>query len=236
MHKTGQTTVTMGPSEVTLTLDDVRAFGARAPRRKPGRVNEVVLDEFVVERRLGEGALGVVYLVRSRTTDSLFAVKLLKSVGEEHRRLLLDELSAWISLPEHPNLTTCRFMRTIGSYVAIFADYLEGGSLAEWILASKPLSLEQELDVAIQSAWGLHVLHEAGFVHHDIKGVPTAIRCAGCRGHSRAGGRRCLSFHYEGLSMGFRARPAFSRLARTTPIAIRTKANALITTRAPMQR
>ena len=169
MHKTGQTTVTMGPSEVTLTLDDVRAFGARAPRRKPGRVNEVVLDEFVVERRLGEGALGVVYLVRSRTTDSLFAVKLLKSVGEEHRRLLLDELSAWISLPEHPNLTTCRFMRTIGSYVAIFADYLEGGSLAEWILASKPLSLEQELDVAIQSAWGLHVLHEAGFVHQDIK-------------------------------------------------------------------
>lgn len=83
--------------------------------------------------------------------------------------MLLDELVAWVSLPEHPNLTACRFLRTVGSHIAIFADYVDGGSLADWIRERRLLSLEQALEVAIQSAWGLHVLHELGFVHQDVK-------------------------------------------------------------------
>jgi tetratricopeptide (TPR) repeat protein len=128
----------------------------------------VILGEFVLERELGQGAFGIVYLVRSKTTDSLFAVKRLKTSRQEHRRLLLAELTAWTELPEHPNLTACRFLRTVGNDIVIFADFAEGGSLADWI-AARRYSLEQALDLAIQSAWGLHVLHELGFVHQDIK-------------------------------------------------------------------
>ena len=57
----------------------------------------------------------------------------------------------------------------------IFADYVEGGSLKEWIDSRKmyeggpATALERMLDVAIQFAWGLHCVHELGVVHQDVK-------------------------------------------------------------------
>jgi tetratricopeptide (TPR) repeat protein len=87
----------------------------------------------------------------------------------DSRRAFLDELQTWIDLPEHPHLTACRFFRTIGDEVAIFAEYVEGGSLHEWISTGRLTSQEQILDVAIQFAWGLHAAHELGLVHQDVK-------------------------------------------------------------------
>ncbi len=79
------------------------------------------------------------------------------------------ELQTWLDLPEHPNLTACRFLRTIGDEVAIFAEFVEGGSLVSWIKQRRSMKLEQILDVAIQSAWALHMIHELGLVHQDVK-------------------------------------------------------------------
>jgi hypothetical protein len=53
--------------------------------------------------------------------------------NEDSRRNFLAELRTWIDLPEHPHLVACRFFRTVGDEVVIFAEYVEGGSLADWI-------------------------------------------------------------------------------------------------------
>jgi tetratricopeptide (TPR) repeat protein/tRNA A-37 threonylcarbamoyl transferase component Bud32 len=134
-----------------------------------------LLDDFVVERTLGEGGMGKVYLVRSRSTGSRFAVKRAKVLSESSRRRFLDELQTWIDLPEHPNLVPCRFFRTVGEEVLIFAEYVEGGSLEGWIDSRRlyegghQQALERMLDIAIQFAWGLHCLHELGLIHQDVK-------------------------------------------------------------------
>ena len=135
-----------------------------------------LLDDFVVERTLGEGGMGKVYLLCSRSTASRFAVKRAKGFKEADRRNFLAELQTWIDLPEHANLVPCRFFRTLGDEVLIFAEYVEGGSLKEWIASRKLYegsgarqALERMLDVAIQFAWGLHCLHELGLVHQDVK-------------------------------------------------------------------
>ena len=134
-----------------------------------------LLDDFVVERTLGEGGMGKVYLLCSRSTASRFAVKRAKGFKEADRRNFLAELQTWIDLPEHANLVPCRFFRTMGDEVLIFAEYVEGGSLKEWIDSRKLYeggarqALERMLDVAIQFAWGLHCLHELGLVHQDVK-------------------------------------------------------------------
>ena len=143
--------------------------------RATGRPGQILLDEFVVEGLLGEGGMGTVYLVRSRTSGLAFAVKRAKALGDVTRRNFLAELQTWIGLPEHPNLVACRFFRTVGDEVLIFAEYVEGGSLSEWIRSRKlyeggtRAALERMLGVAIQSAWGLHCLHELGLVHQDVK-------------------------------------------------------------------
>jgi len=120
-----------------------------------------VLDDFVVEGTLGEGGMGKVYLLRSRSTASQFAVKRARGIEGDDQKRFLAELQTWIDLPEHPNLVPCRFFRTMGSEVLIFAEYVEGGSLLDWIDSRKLYeggprqALERMLDIAIQFAWGL---------------------------------------------------------------------------------
>lgn len=129
----------------------------------------ILLNEFEVERELGRGGMGKVYLVRSRTTGRKFAMKEALIKDNTQQKAFLAELQTWIDLPEHPNILACRFFRTVGNETLIFADYCEGGSLADWIAEGKLQTLEQKLDVAIQFAWGLHAIHERGLVHQDIK-------------------------------------------------------------------
>ena len=71
-----------------------------------------LLGDYLVELVLGEGGMGKVYLVKSKTTHMRFAVKRAKGLNEGDRRNFLAELQIWIDLPEHPNLVPCRFFRT----------------------------------------------------------------------------------------------------------------------------
>jgi serine/threonine protein kinase len=136
---------------------------------------QVILDDFVVQRELGEGGMGKVYLLKSRSTGMDFAVKRAKGLGDNDRRSFLAELQTWIDLPDHPNLVPCRFFRTIGDEIIIFAEYVQGGSLKDWISSrrlyegGKEVALERVLDIAIQMAWGLHCVHELGLIHQDVK-------------------------------------------------------------------
>ncbi len=129
----------------------------------------ILLNEFEVERELGRGGMGKVYLVRSRTTGRKFALKEAIVKESAQQKAFLAELQTWIDLPEHPNILACRFFRTIGNETLIFADYCEGGSLADWIANGDLHTLEQKLDVAIRFAWGIQAIHERGLVHQDIK-------------------------------------------------------------------
>ncbi|MFA7175078.1 MAG: serine/threonine-protein kinase, partial [Kiritimatiellia bacterium] len=138
-------------------------------------LGQTILDDYVVDRVLGKGGMGIVYLVHSRTNGRQFAVKRATGLKESDRRNFLAELQTWIDLPEHPNIVPCRFFRTVGDEVLIFAEYVEGGSLKDWIDSKKLYeggpqeALERILDISIQFAWGLHCMHELGVVHQDVK-------------------------------------------------------------------
>ncbi len=129
----------------------------------------VILGEYTIEKELGRGGMGRVWLVKSQSTGRRFAVKQALIRNEKHRKAFLTELQTWIDLPEHPNIVPCRFFRTVGDEIVIFADYIEGGSLADWIAKGKLAGLEQILDVAIRFAWGLHAIHQRGLIHQDVK-------------------------------------------------------------------
>ena len=129
----------------------------------------VILGEYTIKKELGRGGMGRVWLVKNSSTGRRFAVKQMLIRDEKHRQAFLTELQTWIDLPEHPNVVRCRFFRTIGDEIVIFADYVEGGTLAEWIAKGQFDSTEQIMDVAIQFAWGLHAIHQRGLIHQDVK-------------------------------------------------------------------
>jgi serine/threonine protein kinase len=135
----------------------------------------LVLGEFLVERSLGFGGFGEVVLTRSNRSGEQFAVKRARIAVEAARARFLSEVRNWINLTPHPNLAACRFVRSVGSEVAIFAEFIPGGSLSDWLrdgrlyAGSAEERLARALDIAIQTAWGLAAVHDAGLIHLDVK-------------------------------------------------------------------
>jgi tetratricopeptide (TPR) repeat protein len=121
--------------------------------------------------------MGEVLLVQHLASGEYFAVKHCH-VGSDHGRKVafLAELWTWIELPRHPHLVAGRFFRTVGDEIAIFAEFVEGGSLADIFAKGGVNRPKQLLDIAIQSAWGLAALHNLGLVHQDIKPSNILIR------------------------------------------------------------
>ncbi len=141
-------------------------------RQKGWQTGDILLDEFLIEGVLGAGAMGTVYRVQRLFDDRIFAVKCLSPDHLENtaiRRLFLRELKTWVELPEHPNLVTCLFFRFIGERLAIFNEYMDGGSLLHWIQRGKLAKISTVLDIAIQMAWGIQEAHDHGLIHQDIK-------------------------------------------------------------------
>jgi serine/threonine protein kinase len=135
---------------------------------------QIILDGYKVVAELGHGGMGRVFRVERKASSGVFsfAVKILKSTllnDPDKNRAFLAELRTWIDLPAHPNLTACRFFQTIGKRLAIFAEYVDGGSLKQTIGTPRLETLVQILDAAIQTARGLHVAHMSGIVHQDVK-------------------------------------------------------------------
>ncbi|HPQ39089.1 MAG TPA: serine/threonine-protein kinase [bacterium] len=135
---------------------------------------DVLPGNYHVVDRIGQGGMGAVYLVeRQVSTRTLrYAVKTLKpSIADDpkRRRNFLRELRTWIDLPDHPNLVACRFFRTFDGILAVFADYVDGPPLNQWILNHQSVPVETLLDIAIQIARGLQCAHSHGVIHQDVK-------------------------------------------------------------------
>ena len=145
-----------------FTSDDQTLALERGQRRPRSwqfwKAGKVLFLDYVVEELLGMGGSSIVYKVRNTLSDDRFALKVPKfSLSQDPRknRLFFREIRTWIDLPDHPNLTACRFIRTMDDRMVIFAEYVDGGSLRDWIGLQQLLQIDEILDVAIQIAWGL---------------------------------------------------------------------------------
>ncbi len=142
------------------------------------QIGETILGLYKVTGMLGEGGMGRVYKVEHLGWNMELAVKTPKQElmaipgGAED---FVREAETWVNLGLHPNLVSCYYVRSLGGIPRVFAEYVEGGSLSEWIRTKKLYKggsravLARILDTAIQSAWGLHFGHEQGIVHQDMK-------------------------------------------------------------------
>ena len=143
-----------------------------APAIREWQVGDVVLDLYEVTAVLGEGGMGRVYRVRHRGWDVDLAVKtplaaVLQAAGgaDNFER----EAETWVNLGLHPHTVSCYYVRRVDGIPRVFAEFVDGGSLYEWIRDGRLRSVDQILDVAIQFAWGLHYAHDQGLVHRDVK-------------------------------------------------------------------
>ncbi|MCW8962633.1 MAG: protein kinase, partial [Gammaproteobacteria bacterium] len=142
------------------------------------QVGDVILDRYTVRQILGQGGFGQVYLLYHQAWDINLAVKTpnskaIQAAGgvENFER----EAETWVNLGLHPNTVSCYYVRRIDGIPRVFAEYVSGGDLHDWIRSgrlyqgSHEESLLRMIDIAIQFARGLHYAHEQKLIHQDVK-------------------------------------------------------------------
>ncbi|MCK4814833.1 serine/threonine protein kinase [bacterium] len=141
-------------------------------------VDDVILDLYEVKKVHRTGGMGLVYRVHHRNWNIDLAVKSPRAdffKTEAQKDNFISECETWINLGLHPNTVSCYYVRNLGGIPRVFAEYVEGGSLKDWIdnrklyEGGKKKALERILDTAIQFSWGLQFAHEKGLVHQDVK-------------------------------------------------------------------
>jgi WD40 repeat protein len=140
------------------------------PTDAPGHEAFASFDpRYVVERELGRGAMGRVFLARDLRLDRLVAIKALAPGLQDaiDLRRLEQEARAAGSL-NHPNIVAVHDIGTSDGRPFIVSEYLRGETLRQKLEAG-PLPWAQALDFGLQLARGLTAAHERGIVHRDLK-------------------------------------------------------------------
>jgi WD40 repeat protein/serine/threonine protein kinase len=151
--------------------------GGRAPAAawQPG---DVILDLYEILAVHKSGGMGLVYRARHRRWNIDLALKSPRPdlfQNERDKALFEREAETWVRLGLHPHVVACHYVRPIDGIPRIFAEYVTGGSLEDWIRSGRlyagtpEQALARILDIAIQIAWGLQHAHEEGLVHQDVK-------------------------------------------------------------------
>ena len=127
--------------------------------------------DYVVERLLGKGGMGAVYLMRA-PDGSHFAVKVMFSGRMPHdlRRRFAREAEFSMKI-HHKNLIS---VYDVGEdpetgLCYIIMDYMPGGTLADQIRDLGKMPVGEAVKVIMQIAAALDVAHRNGLVHRDVK-------------------------------------------------------------------
>jgi serine/threonine-protein kinase len=126
---------------------------------------------YSIDRELGRGGMGVVYLAREVHLDRPVAIKLLPPERAEQpslRERFLREarLAAKLS---HPNIIPIHAVEERGGFVFFVMAFVDGETLAHRVRTRGPLPSSEGARVLREVAWALAYAHDRGIVHRDVK-------------------------------------------------------------------
>jgi hypothetical protein len=163
------------------------------------------LDHFRIEKKLGAGGMGEVYLATDLALDRPVAIKVLPSgvsSGTPKERLIREARAQ--ARIHHANVAHIYFIGEDQGRVYFAMEYVEGETLADK-LARGPMSVEDALAAIHAAALGLREAQRRGFTHRDVKPSNLMI--------DRDGALKVLDF---GLVAGGGERAADAPVQQTT--------------------
>ena len=129
-----------------------------------------VIEHYELQRRLGVGGSGVVYLANDTELMRPVVLKILKRgalTPEQMRSTVLRE-ARMASAIEHPNVCAIYEVGEEGEEAYIVMQYVPGQPLDK-LIAKGQASVQLVLSVGIQIADGLEAAHSLGIFHRDLK-------------------------------------------------------------------
>ncbi len=146
-------------------------------------LQEALLGRYSLERELGRGGMGVVYLAHEVALDRPVALKLLPpgmAVRPELRERFLREARTAAKL-SHPNIVPIFAVDEVEGFVFFAMAYIDGETLGARIRERGAISRTEAATVLQQVAWALAYAHTQGVVHRDIKPDNVLLETGGSR-------------------------------------------------------
>jgi len=141
------------------------------PSELMGRLQAALGTQYVIERELGHGGMGVVFLARDRTLDRPVAVKVIHPDLAVHapvtQRFLAE--ARMIARLRHPSIVAVHAAGEATGLVYYVMDYVPGESLRQLLMREGRLPVPQVRRILADLADALDAAGRAGLVHRDVK-------------------------------------------------------------------
>jgi serine/threonine-protein kinase len=129
------------------------------------------LFSYIVERELGEGGMGTVYLGRHTVLNQQVAIKALSPLlarDQALRERFIQEANIQAGL-RHPGLVQVLTAEMEGEQPSLVMEYIEGKSLSEVLELRGALPIDDALKIMEQVLAAVGYAHRQGVVHRDLK-------------------------------------------------------------------
>ncbi len=134
-------------------------------------LRDALRGRFAIDRLLGRGGMGAVYLARDIELDRSVAIKVLPqefaTVPDLRERFLRETRTA--ASFSHPNIVPVFGIEDRPGLLAFAMGYVEGESVADRVKRSGPMSVKEIVRLLQDVGYALAYAHGRGVVHRDIK-------------------------------------------------------------------
>jgi eukaryotic-like serine/threonine-protein kinase len=134
-------------------------------------IRQAVGHRFDIERAIGQGGMGTVYLARDRQLDRPVALKVLPAEftrqSDLRERFLRETRTA--AAFSHPNIVPVFSIEDHGDVLAYAMGFVEGETLAELVARGGLMPVRDVVRMLQDIGYALAYAHGRGVVHRDIK-------------------------------------------------------------------
>jgi tetratricopeptide (TPR) repeat protein/tRNA A-37 threonylcarbamoyl transferase component Bud32 len=156
---------------------------------EPGKILRGNNFRYEIKRKLGQGGMGEVWLVKCIELQKPLVMKISRLIIEKNLddfltrfsfvRQFQKEAESLLLLQSHPNIVKCYFIDIIDGKLHIFLEYIDGLTLSDYIKSRESINAmaltrsfidwEESFTIAIQICNGMIYAHSKGLIHLDLK-------------------------------------------------------------------
>jgi len=131
----------------------------------------MVLGDFVAEKKIGLGGMGVVYLGRQLSLDRPVAIKVLRPSAANDEKFIhrLSREARTAAQIIHNNIVQIYYVGKENNIFFIAMEYVDGKSVRQLIYETKGISERQAIDIILQASEGLAKAHTQNILHRDVE-------------------------------------------------------------------
>lgn len=132
-------------------------------------IGAVIDRRYKVERRLGIGGMGIVYLVEHSYLNKPFALKVMRPTKDETDRKRFEQEARLASIIRHPNVVEISDFGVLPTNQPYYVmEFLRGRTVGDAIFAGF-MDSQLVCHIGIQISRGLQAIHKQNVVHRDLK-------------------------------------------------------------------